>query len=138
MCVTYVEMQLLRPQKKSCFCSYVKLNVNNLSSIGTSLLKSVLSCEIQRYWIIGNHQKPVFKVKILESSLLTALTFGNQNGHHASIWHKKVIPPTSNDNSLHQSPSVFHPPWSHNSESINILSWNSRGLTSSVLYSYYV
>ena len=34
--------------------------------------------------------KPVLKMKILESNLPTALTFGNQNqnGHHASVWHK--------------------------------------------------
>ena len=77
---------------KSCFL-YVKLNIKNLSFIGTSLLESVLSCDIQRYWIIGNsHQKPVLKVKILESKLLILLIFGNQNGQLASVWQKIDTP----------------------------------------------
>jgi len=116
---------------KSCFL-YVRLNIYDLSTIGTSLLESVLSCHIQRYWIIGNHQRPVLKVEISESHQLAALTSGNQNGHHTSVWHKKDTPFNSNINPPQRSPFVSHNPCQ--SEPINILSWNSRGLTSSVPY----
>ena len=110
---------------KLCFL-YVKLNVNDLSSIGASLLESVLSCNILGYWIIRSSQKPVLKVKIFESNLLTALTCGNRNGHHASIWQKDtlLIP---NRSSPQQPPTEY-------TKSINLLSWNCRGLSSNVPY----
>ena len=60
MCLTYVKMyinfvltlrnQSLRFQTNHVFYYYVRLNIYDLSTIGTSLLESVLSCHIQRYW----------------------------------------------------------------------------------------
>ena len=96
------------------------------------MLESVLSCDIQRYWITGYHQKPVLNVQIFESNLLTALTFGNKNGHHASVWHKKDTPSIPNKNSPQPLPFASHHPSEFNT--IIILSWNSRGLTLSVPY----
>ena len=71
-------------------------------------------------------------LRVKPSYLHAALTFGNQNGHHASVWHKKDTPFIPNKNSPLQPPFVSHNPSEFNTKSI--LSWNSRGLTSSVPY----
>ena len=68
-------------------------------------------------------------MQIFESNLLTALTFGNKNGHHASLWHKKDTPSIPNKNSPQPLPFASHHPSEFNTKSIIILSWNSRGLT---------
>ena len=97
-----IDGRKLVPQQsiESCLL-YVRLNVNDVSSIGTPLLESVLSCDVQRYWLIGNWQRPTLKVKIIEPNLLKALTSGNKNGHYTSVWHKKVTPSIPKSSSPH-------------------------------------
>ena len=130
MCLTYVEMYRIysrKPVSQASSKFYVKLNINDLSSIGTSLLESVLLCNILGYWIIRSF---VLKVKFFESNLLTALTSGNQNGHHASIWQKDML--------LIPNKSSPRPPTVSNkyTKSINLLSWNCRVLFLNVPYSF--
>ena len=131
-----IDGRKLVPQQsiESCLL-YVRLNVNDVSSIGTPLLESVLSCDVQRYWLIGNWQRPTLKVKIIEPNLLKALTSGNKNGHYTSVWHKKVTPSIPKSSSPQRPHPVSHHP-SHIliHQHVNILSWNCRGLTSSIPY----
>ena len=126
-----IDSQKPSTRSKSCFL-YVRLNITDMSSIGTSLLESVLSCSIHSYWI---HKAPVVKVKISQANLLAALMSGNQNGHHVSVWQNKRTSLGAPDGNTFTVQPNHRPSTRHTIvSSISVLSWNSRGLTSSVPY----